>query len=301
MTRWSKLSGTAQGIVLMITTMFLFSVLDTMAKEVAHRTDTVMAIWARYAGQTVAVTFLIAPRLRTVLKTGYPRLQLLRSILLLIATTCFFFGFVTIGLANAAAIMSLNPVLITLGAALILGERFGPRRAFGVGAALVGALIIIRPGTEVFLNASILPLCAAVAYSGYALATRFVGRDEDAWTSLFYTAAFGAVILSVVVPFFWVKPDPLSTFLMLILGGVGALGHFCLIRAFMAAEASAIAPFSYVGLLFATLWGMVIFAEYPDGYTYLGALLIAVAGIYVWYRETQSTPEVSSVPLSGGR
>jgi len=79
MTAWSKLSGTAQGIVLMIVTMFLFSVLDAMAKEVAHRTDTVMAIWARYAGQTVAVTLLIAPRIRSVLKTGYPRLQLLRS------------------------------------------------------------------------------------------------------------------------------------------------------------------------------------------------------------------------------
>ena len=285
---WSKLSGTAQGIVLIILTMFLFSVLDAMAKEVSHRTDTVMAIWARYAGQTVAVSLLIAPRLKRVLRTGYPKLQLLRSILLLIATTCFFFGFVTIGLANAAAIMSLSPVLITLGAALVLGERFGPRRAFGVGTAMVGALIIIRPGTDVFSVAAFLPLCAAVAYSGYALATRFVGRDEDAWTSLFYTAAFGAFILSLIVPFFWVKPDPLAAALMIVLGGIGALAHFCLIRAYMAAEASAIAPFSYVGLLFATFWGMLIFAEFPDGLTYLGASLIAFAGIYVWYRETQT-------------
>lgn len=288
MTPWSKQSGTTQGILLIILTMFLFSVLDTMAKEVAHRTDTVMAIWARYAGQTVAVFLLITPRLKTVLKTGYPKLQLLRSVLLLIATTCFFFGFVTIGLANAAAIMSLSPVLITLGAALILGERFGPRRAFGVGVALIGALIIIRPGTEVFSTAALLPLCAAVAYSGYALATRFVGRDEDAWTSLFYTAAFGALILSVIVPFFWVRPDPLAAGLMMVLGSVGALGHFCLIRAYMVAEASAIAPFSYVGLIFANFWGMLVFSEFPDGFTYLGALLIAVAGIYVWYRETQT-------------
>ncbi len=293
---WSKRSSTVQGILLIILTMFLFSVLDAMAKEVAHRTDTVMAIWARYAGQTVAVTFLVAPRIRKVLKTGYPKLQLLRSVLLLIATTCFFFGFVTIGLANAAAIMSLNPVLITLGAALILGERFGPRRALGVAVALIGALIIIRPGTEVFSAAAFLPLCAAVAYSGYALATRFVGRDEDAWTSLFYTAAFGAIILSLIVPFFWVRPDPLAAFLMMILGGVGALGHFCLIRAYMAAEASAIAPFSYVGLLFAIFWGMIIFAEYPDGFTYLGALLIAVAGVYVWYRETQVVQDPTPSP-----
>ena len=287
MSGFSRLGGTAQGIVLMICTMFLFGVMDVMAKEVAHRTDTVMAIWARYAGQTVAVFLIVLPRLKSVLKTGYPGLQLLRSVFLLIATTCFFFGFVAIGLANAAAIMSVNPVLITLGAALILGERFGPRRAFGVLAALIGALIIIRPGSAVFSPAAILPFGAALAYSGYALTTRFVGRDEDAWTSLLYTAAFGAVILSLIVPFFWVRPDPVAGFLMIILGSVGALGHFCLIRALMAAEASAIAPFSYAGLLFAIFWGVAIFGEYPDLFTYLGALVIVGAGIYVWHRETR--------------
>jgi len=282
----SSLGNTAQGILLMIATMFFFSVMDAMAKEVAHRTDTVMAIWARYAGQAVVVTLLVAPRLKTVLKTGYPGLQLLRSVFLLVATSFFFFGFVAIGLANAAAIMSLNPILITLGAALILGERFGPRRAFGVGAALLGAIIIIRPGYDVFSSAAMLPLCAAVAYSGYALTTRFVGRDEDTWTSLLYTAAFGAVVLSAIVPFFWVRPDTTAAFLMIIMGSVGALGHFCLIRALMVAEASAIAPFSYVGLLFATIWGMIIFGEHPDALTYLGASVIAIAGIYVWHRET---------------
>ena len=294
MTQWSGRSGTAQGILLMIATMFFFGVMDVMAKEVAHRTDTVMAIWARYAGQTVVVALLVAPRLKNVLKTSYPGLQLLRSVFLLVATSCFFFGFVAIGLANAAAIMSLNPILITLGAALILSEKFGPRRAFGVGAALVGALIIIRPGSQMFSGAAILPVFAAIAYAGYALTTRFVGRDEDAWTSLLYTAAFGAVVLSVVVPFFWVQPDRLAVFLMVIMGSIGALGHFCLIRALMVAEASAIAPFSYVGLVFATVWGMVIFGEYPDLFTYLGALVIAVAGIYVWHRETQTAPTAST-------
>ena len=281
-------SNAGLGIVLMIITVFFFTIMDALAKELAHRTDTVMAIWARYAGQTVAVGLLVAPRMKTVLKTSYPGLQLLRSIFLLIATTFFFFGFVIIGLANAAAIMSLNPILITVGAALILGERFGPRRAFAVGAALIGALIIIRPGSDVFSAAAFLPFCAAIAYSGYALTTRFVGRDEDHWTSLLYTAAFGAIILSAVVPFFWIEPDAVSIALMVLVGPVGAMGHFCLIRALMVAEASAIAPFSYAGLVFAIIWGMLFFAEYPDPLTYLGALIIVASGIYVWHRETRS-------------
>eukprot|EP00903_Cladosiphon_okamuranus_P001917 g1915.t1 len=267
--------------------MFFFSLMDAMAKEIAHRTDTVMAIWARYAGQTVVVALLVAPRLKSVLKTGYPGLQLLRSVFLLLATSFFFFGFVTIGLANAAAIMSLNPVLITLGAALVLGERFGRRRAIGIGAALAGALIIIRPGSEVFSEAALLPLGAAIAYSGYALTTRFVGRDEDAWTSLLYTAVFGSLVLSAIVPYFWVTPDLTAVFLMLIVGSVGALGHFCLIRALMVAEASAMAPFTYFGLLFSIFWGMIVFGENPDLFTYLGATVIVAAGLYIWYREIQ--------------
>jgi len=272
----------------MIATMFFFSLMDAMAKEIAHRTDTVMAIWARYAGQTVVVALLVSPRLTSVLKTGYPGLQLLRSVFLLLATSFFFFGFVIIGLANAAAIMSLNPVLITLGAALVLGERFGRRRALGVGAALIGALIIIRPGSDVFSETALLPLGAAIAYTGYALTTRFVGRDEDAWTSLLYTAVFGSLVLSVIVPFFWVPPDLTAIVLMLVVGSVGALGHFCLIRALMVAEASAIAPFTYFGLLFSIFWGMVVFGEYPDLFTYVGASVIVAAGLYIWYRETRS-------------
>jgi drug/metabolite transporter (DMT)-like permease len=290
--RFSRQSQTVQGILLMICTMFLFSLMDAAAKEVAERTDTLMAIWARYAGQTVVVFLLVAPRLKSVLRTSYPGLQLLRSVFLLGATVCYFFGFVLIGLANSAAIMSVNPVLITLGAALFLGEKFGLRRALGVGAALIGALIIIRPGSAVFSPYAVLPLLAAISYTGYALTTRFVGRDESAWTSLLYTAAFGAVILTFVVPFFWVTPDRISVLLMLSLGFIGGLGHFCLIRAFMIVQASVIAPFSYVGLLFASFWGVLAFGERLDAPMLLGALVIVGAGIYVWHRETRAAQTV---------
>ncbi|MEL7114071.1 MAG: DMT family transporter [Pseudomonadota bacterium] len=279
-----------RGILLMIAAVFLFNVMDAIAKYVAHETNTVLAIWARYAGQTALVLILVAPRFRTVIKTRYPKLQLARSVLLMVATGFYFFGFVSIGLANAASVMATNPVIITLGAALFLGERFGLRRAVGVTAALIGALIIIRPGSDVFQPAALFPLAAATCYSGYALVTRFVGKDEDVWTSLLYTAAFGTLILSLIVPFYW---QPLSWDLALLLGALGlfgTIGHWCLIQAFTAAEASSIAPFAYVGPIFATALGALIFQDYPDALTYVGALVIVCAGIYVWHRETRARP-----------
>ncbi len=288
MSRFSRLGPNAQGILFVIAAMACLPLMDSMAKAIAERSNPIMATWARYLGQTIAVAIVVIPKMPRVLKTRYPKLQILRSVFLLIATTCFYFSIVPIGLANATAVLNLNPVLITLGAALVLGESFGPRRAFAVVAALVGALIVIRPGTDVFSPYALLPLAAAVFVAGYSVATRFVGRDEDAWTSLLYTAMFGAIALSCAVPFFWVTPDATMLALMAVIGLVGSAGHLCLIRAYMAAEASTVAPFAYAQLLFATLWGLLFFGEIPDGWTLLGALVIVGAGLYVWHRETRA-------------
>ncbi|MBV0912904.1 DMT family transporter [Anianabacter salinae] len=298
MSAFSRLGDNSRGILLMIAAIVSFSVMDALAKMVSLRTDTMMALWARYLGQTVIVALIVMPKLPGVLRTSYPGLQALRSVFLLSATTCFFFGISFIGLAEATAIIDLNPVLTTLGAALILKEKFGPRRAIGVAVALIGALIIIRPGTAVFSPYAILPLGAAICFSAYTLTTRFVGRDEDAWTSLLYTALFGAVILSVLIPRFWVTPDPLSAVLMVIIGAIGAGGQLLMIRALMTAEASIVAPFGYVGLLFATLWGFLLFGEVPDSMTAIGGSLIVAAGVYVWWRESRVKAIPPARPVS---
>lgn len=287
MTRFSALGANARGILFMMAAIFLFTVMDATAKALSQRVDVVMTLWARYTGQTLVVFLLVLPRLRTVLRTNYPWLQALRSIFLLLATTFFFFGISFIGLAEATAIIDLHPVLLTLGAAVILKEPFGLRRGLAIAAALLGALVIIRPGTAVFSPYAILPLMAAIMFAAYALTTRFVGRDEDAWTSLLYTAAVGTVILSVVVPFFWVTPDATALSMMVVIGVIGAVGQLMLIRALMTAEAGVVAPFAYVGLIFATLWGFLFFGEIPDAATFVGAGIIVAAGIYVWYRETR--------------
>lgn len=285
----SALSPQATGIAIFVLAIFTMSIMDVIAKAASQRVDVVQVLWARYAGQTLIVFLIVSPRLRSALRTAYPMLQLARSLLLLTATTCFFFAISRLPLADATALMYVNPVLITLGAALFLGERLGMRRALGVGAAMLGALIIIRPGSAVFSASALLPLGGAVAYSGYALITRFVGRGESVWTSLLYTATAGAVVLSLIVPGHWQTPDGTTLALLLAIGLVGATGQLFMIRGLMLAEASAVAPFSYAALIFASFWGVALFGEYPDSATVIGALVIAGAGIYVWHRETRRT------------
>ena len=188
-------------------------------------------------------------------------------------------------LAEAAAIMNINPLLITLGAAIFLGESIGARRAAGIVAAMIGALLVIRPGGDLFQPAALLTVGAAIAYSGYNLATRFV-RDDDPWTSLFYTAAFGAIVLSCTVPFFWVRPDATALMLMALIAFFGTTSQLCLIKALSLGEAGMLAPYAYTGLIWAALWGVVFFGDWPDFWTILGGGIIVAAGLYVWYRET---------------
>ena len=276
----------SRAILLMISAIFCFSVMDAAVKALAPLVGVLPALWARYAGQMLLVFLLVLPRLRQVVQTRYPVLQFLRSILLMSATAFFFTGISLIPLTDAAALMSTNPVLITLGAAIFLGESLGMRRISGIAAALIGAMIIIRPGSDVFSPAALLPLAAAACYSGYALLTRRVGADEDVWTSLFYTGMVGTVLLSLAVPFQWQTPDAAGLGLMILVALAGTVGQLALIRAFSQGEAAMLAPYSYTGLAFAACWGFVFFSEIPDFWTIFGSLVIAVAGIYVWHRET---------------
>jgi len=286
MTEASVLRVQNRAILLMIAAILCFSLMDATVKALAPRVGVLPALWARYAGQMALVLVLVAPRLRHVVRARYPGLQFLRSLMLLCATAFFFTGISRIALSEAAALMAINPVLITLGAAMFLGEALGPRRLAGIIAALCGALIIIRPGSDVFQPAALYPLAAAACYSCYALLTRRVGAGEDVWTSLFYTGLVGTVLLSLFVPFAWTAPDTIAIGLMVLVACFGTIGQLALIRAFSMGEAAMLAPYSYTGLIFAALWGAAFFGEFPDIWTICGALVIAAAGLYVWHRET---------------
>ena len=277
-----------RAILLMIAAIFCFSIMDATVKALAPNVGVLPALWARYAGQMLLVFVLVLPRLKTVVRTKYPGFQFFRSLLLMSATACFFTGLSLIPLSDAAALMSTNPMLITLGAAMFLGEKLGIRRIAGIVAAMIGALIIIRPGSDVFSAAALFPLGAAVCYSAYALLTRRVGADEDVWTSLFYTGFVGTVLLSILVPFQWQTPSATDIGLMVIVALAGTTGQLALIQAFTKGEAAMLAPYSYTGLAFAAFWGVLFFSEIPDFWTVVGSLVIAVAGLYVWHREARA-------------
>lgn len=285
---WQGMTAETKGILLIVSAVLLFSIMDALAKSLIERHDPVQVVWARYASQTFWAIVILSPRLRAVLATDRLGLQLLRSALLFGATLFFFASLAHLKLAEATAIFEVAPLVITILSVLILREQVGPRRWAGVLAGLVGAMVIIRPGTEVFSPASLLPLAAATCFAGYSIATRFLGRDESPFTSLIYTTLLGTLIASLALPFFWTTPAPADAAVMAGFGAIGMVGQLFLILALRHAPASLIAPFAYCSLAFNIVWGILFFAEIPDIWTITGGAIIVGAGLYVWHREMRA-------------
>lgn len=282
----------------MLLAIVVFTLMDALAKSLVSRHATLQVVWARFTGQTVIVALMLVWLGAKHLRARHPWLQALRSLFQFGASFFFFASLTFIRLAEATAIADLNPVLITLGAVLFLGEKIGARRGFGIAMALVGAMFIIKPGSSVFSLAALLPLACGICFAGYALVTRAVGARESVWTSLAYTAVFGTIVTTITLPFVWTTPAWSDVPGFVAIGLMGAAAQLFLIRSYTLAEASVLAPISYFGLVCAMVWGWLFFGHLPDGWSIFGALVIVVAGLYVWHRENR-TGAAAARPLPG--
>jgi drug/metabolite transporter (DMT)-like permease len=280
-------NGIGRGLVQLIAAVLLFTLLDSLAKDLVARYSFVVVLWARFAVQLALVALFLRGRFPAHLRTAIPGLHLARGLTQLAAGGCFFASLAHVGLAEATALADLNPVFITLGAALFLGERIGIHRTLAVLAAMAGAWMIVRPGTDAFSPAAVLPLLCALFYAANALITRAVGRSEPVATVMVLSSLIGTSLVTLALPFFWEPVAWADIPRLVAIGALGTLAQVLTIRAFSSTEASVLAPFGYVGIVFATIWGLLFFGEWPDGMTLAGALVIVLAGVYVWHRETR--------------
>lgn len=275
---------------LMVVGVLSMSVMDVMAKTVGTHVPVGQIVWLRFVTQAVLIGFFLLNIKQKPFESRHLKLHALRGLATTLSSFLFFLGVIHLPLADATALIQLGPVAVTVGAVLFLGEKIGRRRLAGILVAFLGAIFIIRPDTSIMSSASLYPIFGTLGFAFYALVTRFV-RVDGPWVSLFLQGFFGAIFSSLFVPFVW-KPIPatqLPALSILVLAGI--IGHLFMIKAFSSAPASIIAPFGYAGLLFATLFGVIIFKEVPDLMTMFGAMTIVSAGLYVWYRDkiTQAT------------
>jgi drug/metabolite transporter (DMT)-like permease len=275
------------GILLALAAMLLLSLMDLLAKYLGQSLPVAQIAWARYFFQFIIMLAMFWPRRGLgLIRTARPGLQLFRSLLLVLCTVIFFTAIKYMSLADAVAISFVSPLMVTALSVPLLGEAVGWHRWSAVAIGFVGAMIIVRPGMGVMHWAAWLLLGLALAFALYQIATRMLSQTDDPMATLFISAVVGAVLTSLVVPFYWQTPESLWVWLMLALMGIlGGAGHYILIRSFEFAPVSVLAPLSYTALLWNTLFGYWVFANLPDRWTLAGAAVLIATGIYILYRE----------------
>ncbi len=279
---------TARGIAFMCLAVSLFPFLNASVKMLGVDYAIQQIIWVRYLGHFVLMLLIFLPfHGLKLFRTKNLTAQLIRSLLLLGSTSCYFLALTYLPLTTAAAISFTSPFIVTAMSVPFLGERVGPRRWAAVAIGFVGALIIIRPGGDSFHGAELLVVANAVFYSLYQIMTRRLAGQDNPVTTITYTAIFGAILTSLVGPIYWVTPVVKIDWVMLAATGlIGGLGHFFVVKAFQFAEASVISPFAYGQLVGAVVLGFFIFGEFPDPWTWVGSAIIIACGAYITYRET---------------
>lgn len=276
-----------RGIAWMLATMLCFISLDAVMKYALQTYPLVQVTWGRFFFATLLAAVLCMKNFPEYMHTQMPILHLRRSLFLMITTGLFNAGIVYMPLATATSIMFLSPILVTLLSIFLLAEHVGIRRWMSIIVGFAGALIIVAPWSEASVSQGTAPfflLAAALTNALYQITTRQL-RGDHHLTTLLYTASAGAIITSVIVPWQWQTPDAFGWLLLVSSGVIGCVGHLCIIKAFQSAPASIVAPFAYSSLIWATLFGFIIWQEFPGMNTWIGGSLIILAGLYIFFRE----------------
>ncbi|AGI66279.1 protein of unknown function DUF6 transmembrane [Octadecabacter antarcticus 307] len=275
------------GIMLMIATTFVFAVQDGISRHLAGEYNVLMIITIRYwffAAFVIAIAQRQVGSIRKAATTTQPALQIFRGLLLAAEICVMVLGFVLLGLVEAHAIFTCYPLLIAALSGPILGEKVGWRRWAAIGVGFIGVLIILKPGITVFSPAAAIPLLAAFMFALYGLLTRYAARRDSTATSFFWTGVVGAVALTPLGLWMWEPMVGSDWWWMGALCITGVTGHWLLIRAYEIAEASAVQPFAYLQLVFASAIGLSIFNETLALNVALGAGLVMSAGMFTLWR-----------------
>jgi drug/metabolite transporter (DMT)-like permease len=271
------------GVLLMMLAMFIFATQDALSRHLAGQSNAVTVNWIRFVFFMAFVLVLAARQpggLRAVLATRAPVLQVARGIALVAQLSLFVTAFTILGLAESHAVFAVYPLIVIALSALMLGERVPPARWAAVGLGFVGVLVLLRPGTGALRWEASLVLAGAFIFALYSVWTRKVAQSDNAVTSLCYVGLVGCAALSLAVPFYFVPLAGTDWAWMTLLCVLGVTAHGLLIKVYDLVEANVVQPIAYLQLLFATAYGIVLFGERPDAWTWTGMAMLVAAGLW---------------------
>jgi drug/metabolite transporter (DMT)-like permease len=286
--------NTRLGIGLVVAAVFTFSLQDALSKHLAVQYNTLMVVMIRYwvfAAFVVALAMRRKGGLRAGIRTRQPLLHFARAALLVTEICVIVASYTAIGLINTHAVFAVCPLLVAALSGPVLGERVGLDLWIAIGTGLVGVLIILQPGSDVFSPAALLPLASAMMYAFYSLLTRRATQSEDAFLSLFWSGIFGAAMMSCVGMWYWEPMSRADWLWMGLYASMAVLANWLVIKSYEVAEASVVQPFAYLQIVFVSIVAIVIFDESLKPNVALGVVVVISAGLFTLWRQRAGQPQ----------
>lgn len=278
-----------KAIGLMVLATLCIAALDTTAKYLTdtHGVPVAQVVWMRFAWHVVfSAVFLWPFALRPSLRSEKPGIQFIRSCLMILTTALNFVALKYLQLDQNIAIFFLMPLLVAALAGPLLGEWVGLHRAVAIFAGFIGVMVVMHPGIGDVHWAMLFTLGATLGYSLFNIATRYLAAYDPPAVTQTYTPLVGVLIMTPPGLLYWQWPDQWWVWLLLAsLGFWGGLGHWIIILAHRLAPASVLAPYIYLGLIWMSAFGFVIFDDVPSWWTIGGAAIVILAGLYLLARE----------------
>ena len=299
-------SDAANGAIVLVFGLFLFSIQDVIIKYFSGAYSVRQIVFVR--GCVAVLLLLLVLHLmrgRIPLHSKRPLLLWLRSLLGFLSYLFYYLAVAAMPLAEVVSITFTMPLFVTAMSALLLREHVGLRRWIAVAIGFVGVTIILSPSGAFNPLAVVFAFVAAITYASMTVMTRFLGNHDHPMTMAFnaivvFTLASGALTLLLFTGLLsidsshpslafltrdWVLPAQIDGILMVSLGFIAAIGFYCLSRAYVIAEASAIAPFEFTYILWAVIFGYLFWQEAPEPTTFIGVGILISSSLYIWYRE----------------
>jgi drug/metabolite transporter (DMT)-like permease len=286
---FTRLPGTVRGAIWMLGASLFFGTHGVWVRFAAGEgaDPLIISFWRSLVLLLLILPWIVAHR-RTALRTAHPFGQLLRVAFSMIGLILLVTAQANLPLAEVSALTFAAPLFGMMGAALFLGEAVRARRWIATLVGFAGVWIVLRPGVADVNPLFALPLISALFIAGSNLMIRYLSKD-DAPTTTVAWLAIGSVPFTLVPALFaWAWPTPMALFWMAMLGAAGLGAHICLVRAFTAAEASAVLSYDYSRLIVTSTLGFFIFAEVPTIWTWVGGAVIVGAVVYIARQERKA-------------
>lgn len=316
------LTPAVRGILCAIGAAVAFSVNDTAIKFLSGDYPLHQIVFVR-ALIALALTLLLVVPFDgglSALRTRRPLAHAARGLCVVLANVTFFAAIAVLPLADATAAFFVAPLFITILSAVVLREAVGWMRWSAVAVGFVGVLIVVRPGGGSYGGLMLLPVLAASFYASLQIMTRWMGLNERASTMAVFIQVMFLIITSLIWliagdgryagsdnPVFefllraWVWPPLADFWVMVLLGCMSGAGGLLISLAYRGTDAALVAPFEYVALVMAVVWGALIFGVLPVPATWIGIVLIIGSGVFIAVREAQRSREPSAKRLAARR